>query len=556
MDFMEGYVTSADKKPAADGRMVPARKIQMSRDDKNKDVAEKIDMEKADMGDVIKDFQDSDAPQFKGKSKEKRRQMAIAAKLDAEDKMKKEALDLSMRNAGPMKNIFKQPEQKKPEQKDQKKEELSAKQKKIDKNNNGKIDGDDLRKLRGEEMTPAQKAARLQLIKKSAAKLNKKAETDAKRAMRSDPVLGRRKSDPADHDLVHKEEVTNEDQTSEWQQIQSMEKGGEKRLAYLNAVLAFQKKYGKDTLKTKKSIEALNRARIAEETEVTHIVKYHDAQGNHKNDSKPMTQDKARAHAAKGNAVDKVGGKYTVHKINEGGPGSGRISAQDVKQGIGIARDKRYAGGNMTGASKAMNKLKKGLSDHPRVKDELRKQNEEVQSEAEKHRQLANTHKEKMLDAKDEDHRDGMTSHRMAHDAHMAAAKAHDKAPDSHTATAAKIASQKAHAASKKANTMFESVGTMMEDNEMEKKEMMKTQLHFIKYAADEICEYIDMGGEIEEWYQNKVSKAFADFEGLHSYMEGTARKDGLKEELDSQESDVDYDRKPTFAEFISKLNK
>lgn len=33
----------------------------------------------------IKDFEDSDAPQFKGKSKEKRRQMAIAAKLSAEE---------------------------------------------------------------------------------------------------------------------------------------------------------------------------------------------------------------------------------------------------------------------------------------------------------------------------------------------------------------------------------------------------------------------------------------------------------------------------------------
>ncbi len=37
------------------------------------------------MGDVIKDFQDSDAPQFKGKSDEKRRQMAIAAKLSNEE---------------------------------------------------------------------------------------------------------------------------------------------------------------------------------------------------------------------------------------------------------------------------------------------------------------------------------------------------------------------------------------------------------------------------------------------------------------------------------------
>ena len=37
-----------------------------------------------DMGDWIKDFYKSDAPQFKGKSKAKRRQMAIAAKLGAE----------------------------------------------------------------------------------------------------------------------------------------------------------------------------------------------------------------------------------------------------------------------------------------------------------------------------------------------------------------------------------------------------------------------------------------------------------------------------------------
>ena len=36
------------------------------------------------MGDWVKDFQDSDAPQFKGKSKEKKRQMAVAAKLGAE----------------------------------------------------------------------------------------------------------------------------------------------------------------------------------------------------------------------------------------------------------------------------------------------------------------------------------------------------------------------------------------------------------------------------------------------------------------------------------------
>ena len=54
-------------------------------------------------------------------------------------------------------------------------------------------------------------------------------------------------------------------------------------------------------------------------------------------------------------------------------------SRQQVKQAIGIARDKRYAGGNMTGAVKAMQKLNKGLAQHPAVEKELKKQNEEAE---------------------------------------------------------------------------------------------------------------------------------------------------------------------------------
>lgn len=237
-----------------------------------------------------------------------------------------------------------------------------------------------------EELTPEQKAKRLEMIKKSAQKLNKRAEMDAKKAMKSDPVLGKRPVDEAsklspaqkkiDHNKNGKidgedlaklrkeeseqidekdsfekklkfsaskspavqsymkrkaaersdmnkkndpnaakkgyalsatpperafnkarkkgmsasqasqavgtasrnrnrklpEEVElNENQTSEWQQIQSMEKSGGKRLAYLNAVLAFQKKHGKDTLKTKKSIEAINRSRVSEETDLSEM---------------------------------------------------------------------------------------------------------------------------------------------------------------------------------------------------------------------------------------------------------------------------------------------
>ena len=40
----------------------------------------------ADAGDYIKDFQKSKAPQFKGKSDKKIRDMAIAAYLDKKDK--------------------------------------------------------------------------------------------------------------------------------------------------------------------------------------------------------------------------------------------------------------------------------------------------------------------------------------------------------------------------------------------------------------------------------------------------------------------------------------
>ena len=55
---------------------------------------EVLDMKKSDMGEVIKDFRKSDAPQFKGKSKEKRREMAIAAKLSAERGPQNEGLSI------------------------------------------------------------------------------------------------------------------------------------------------------------------------------------------------------------------------------------------------------------------------------------------------------------------------------------------------------------------------------------------------------------------------------------------------------------------------------
>ena len=45
----------------------------------------------------------------------------------------------------------------------------------------------------------------------------------------------------------------------------------------------------------------------------------------------------------------------------------GRFSKQLIKQAGGIAFDKRYYMGNMSGAVKAIEKLKKGLSDDPKI---------------------------------------------------------------------------------------------------------------------------------------------------------------------------------------------
>ena len=55
-----------------------------------------------------------------------------------------------------------------------------------------------------------------------------------------------------------------------------------------------------------------------------------------------------------------------------------KYSDKEIKQAKGIAFDKRYKGGNYTGAHNTINKLKKGLSDHPDVADALKRANENI----------------------------------------------------------------------------------------------------------------------------------------------------------------------------------
>jgi len=58
---------------------------------------------------------------------------------------------------------------------------------------------------------------------------------------------------------------------------------------------------------------------------------------------------------------------------------SRRPSSKEVKMAIGIANDPRYKGGNMTGAVKAIEKIRDGLSKYPEVANALQKANENLE---------------------------------------------------------------------------------------------------------------------------------------------------------------------------------
>ena len=70
--------------------------------------------------------------------------------------------------------------------------------------------------------------------------------------------------------------------------------------------------------------------------------------------------------------------KYTKTMRDALAEMSEAFSKKQIKMAIGIASDPRYKQGNYSGAVKQIEKLKKGLSDHPQVAAVLKRQNEEI----------------------------------------------------------------------------------------------------------------------------------------------------------------------------------
>ena len=95
-----------------------------------------------------------------------------------------------------------------------------------------------------------------------------------------------------------------------------------------------------------------------------------------------------------GGAGKKQGSKYGGSKQKEEEPKEDMkedvdsfdeaYTSKEIKMATGIAKDKRYAGGNMTGAAKVMDKIKPGLSQTTAAQKSLRQANEDVESVDEK----------------------------------------------------------------------------------------------------------------------------------------------------------------------------
>ena len=86
---------------------------------------------------------------------------------------------------------------------------------------------------------------------------------------------------------------------------------------------------------------------------------------------KPKNE-KTECPQCEGKGCDHCDGKGYHEEVSE----KKNFSDKEVKMAIGVASDPRYKGGNYSGAVKTIEKIKKGLSDHPQVKAVLKRQNE------------------------------------------------------------------------------------------------------------------------------------------------------------------------------------
>ena len=91
-ELLDDLYVAGKKNPNGDARPIIKKAMKRLGIKEEVELEEKLGKD-ADAGDYIDDFKKSDAPQFKGKSDKKKKDMAIAAYLDAKDKKEEVELD-------------------------------------------------------------------------------------------------------------------------------------------------------------------------------------------------------------------------------------------------------------------------------------------------------------------------------------------------------------------------------------------------------------------------------------------------------------------------------
>lgn len=141
--------------------------------------------------------------------------------------------------------------------------------------------------------------------------------------------------------------------------------------------------FAKDIEFNKLEVEDVDINELKTSTIASYQKKAGEQYGKLKKSKSRMDQDKAQGLADAGKTdqktADKMGKKQADYKKRgEGLARSKRAlgkkySDKEVRMGKGVAYDKRYKGGNYTGAYNVINKIKKGLADHPKVNRALYK---------------------------------------------------------------------------------------------------------------------------------------------------------------------------------------
>ncbi len=246
-----------------------------------------------------------------------------------------------------------------------KKEELSPKQKKLDANNNGKVDGDDLAKLRSKKEEVLSQIKNLIL-------------DEGRKQVLAHGGKGQYKVVSTDGavDVVFKGKVVGKGDYDRGADSFFISMKGQKGQKSFDDAQDIADYFAKNKIK-----EDLDEA-ISMRNSINQYY-YQDPKGvvqavGSKDAMRKMNVKQAK-DGNKGGSFSQNFKKYKVgDKIKEEVElDEAKFSPKDIKMAIGIASDPRYKGGNMTGAVKAIDKIKKELSNHPQVSAVLKRQNED-----------------------------------------------------------------------------------------------------------------------------------------------------------------------------------